>query len=198
MSSDATLGGVYADIDLSVDAFEFTELSECRVTSSRWSESRWRRCMIGDCIIDESDLGNVSMVDSGWQRVAVTRSRLTGLDVSGCTLQNIRFTGCAVDLSNWRFAKVRRAVFDSCKLAGADFASASLSDVRFVGCDLTGAQFREVSLERVRFEACVLDGLGGVTSLTGATVDPLDLIGLSYQLAAALGITIDGGSDNVL
>lgn len=134
------------------------------------------------------------MTDSGWQRVVVTHSRLTGADLSGCTIQNTRFAGCAVDLSNWRFAKLRRVVFDGCKLSGSDFASSALTDVRFVDCDFTGAEFREASLERVRFEACVLDGLGGVASLAGATIDPLDLITLSHQLASAIGITIDEGS----
>lgn len=187
----------YHDVDLGAAEFELTDLGECRVHSSRWATTRWRRCVFSDCVIDESDLGNAVFVDCGWQRMAVTRSRLTGLDVSACTLQNLRFTGCALDLSNWRFAKVRNAVFEGCKLSGADFGSASMSDVRFVDCDLTGAEFREVRLDRARFEACTLDGIGGVTSLAGATIDPLDLIGLSHQLAEALGITIASSRSSV-
>ncbi|UYM05991.1 pentapeptide repeat-containing protein [Solicola gregarius] len=189
--SDATVSGLaYADLDLSGAAFELTEVDECRFAASRWAASTWRRCVIGDAVVDECDLGNVAMTDCGWQRVAVARSRLTGIDLSGCTVQNVRLTGCAVDLSNWRFATLRRVVFDGCKVTGGDFASASLTDVRFVDCNLTGADFREVTLDRVRFEACVLDGIGGVTSLAGATIDPLDLVGLGYQLASALGIAI--------
>lgn len=190
--SDVTISGfAYGDADLSGASYEFTELDECRFSSGRWSASRWRRCVLGDSAIDDSDLGNIAMTDCGWQRVAATRSRLTGIDLSGCTVQNTRLTGCAVDLSNWRFAKLRRVVFDGCRLAGADLASAALTDVRFVDCDLTGADFREVTLERVRFEACVLEGIGGVTSLRGATIDPLDLVALGHQLASALGIMID-------
>lgn len=195
--SDATVGGgAYVDVDLSGHALELTELGECRVSSSRWSASTWRRAVIGDSEIDECDLGNVAMTDSGWQRVAVTRSRLTGIDLSGCAIQNVRVTGCAVDLSNWRFAKLRKVVFDQCKLTGADFAGARLSDVRFTECDLTEAQFREVQIERVSFERCGLDGVGGLTSLSGATIDPLDLIGLGHQLADALGIAIAVDTDS--
>lgn len=195
IASDLTIGGVAYAGAVVAGEFELTELGECRVVSSRWSGSRWRRCVIGDSVIDESDLGNVTMADCGWQRVVVSRSRLTGADLSGCTIQNARFTGCVVNLSNWRFATLRKVAFEDCKLTGGDFAGASLSDVRFSGCDLSEAQFREVRIDRVRLERCRLDAVGGLPSLAGATIDPLDLIGLGYQLAAALGIRIDDGTD---
>lgn len=63
----------------------------------------------------------------------------------------------------------------------------------FTDCELSGAQFRSVSVDAVRINRCVLDGISGVASLAGAVIDPLDLIGLTFELAAALGITVDTG-----
>jgi hypothetical protein len=40
-----------------------------------------------------------------------------------------------------------------------------------------------------------LAGIGGVASFAGAIVANQDLVALSYALAAALGIRIEGASD---
>ncbi|MEJ3747463.1 pentapeptide repeat-containing protein [Actinomycetes bacterium KLBMP 9797] len=70
-----------------------------------------------------------------------------------------------------------------------------MSGVQFTNCDLTGAQFSQATMEGTRFTNCVLAGVGGVTSFTGAIVASQDLVGLSYTLAAALGIQIEGAAD---
>lgn len=190
MSDTAVTGRAYDGVDLQGADLELLELGEATVRSCRWAGSRWARALVGDCLIEHSDLGNVTMTESALQRVRVERSRLTGVDLSGCILRNTAFADCTVDLSNWRFAKLRRVVFEGCRMAGADLAAAELSEVCFVGCDLSGADFREATVDRARFERCTLDGIGGLADLRGAEIDPLDPITLGYQLAAALGITI--------
>lgn len=192
VSDTTVLDRTYDGVDLAGAELELIEIGEATLRTCRWSGSRWRRALLGDCLVEGSDLGNVAMTESAMQRVRFERSRLTGADVSGCTLQNVHFSGCAADLSNWRFGKLRRVVFDGCNLSGADFAGVSLSEVRFVDCDLSGAEFREVTVDRMVFRRCTLDRLGGMAALGGSVIDPLDPVLLGHQLAAALGITIAG------
>lgn len=47
-------------------------------------------------------------------------------------------------------------------------------------------------MEGARFSHCALVDIGGVTSWKGAIVRSHDLVTLSYMLAAALGIRIEG------
>nr|WP_239579027.1 pentapeptide repeat-containing protein [Microlunatus panaciterrae] len=136
------------------------------------------------------DLANAEFTESGWQRLLVERSRLTGLQLAGCTVQNVRFVDDVIDLSNWRFAKLARVVFERCSLTGSDWNTARLENVLFDSCDLTDAQFSSATTSRTRFQQCTLDGLRGVASLSGSVIDPVNVVDLSLQLAAALGITI--------
>jgi uncharacterized protein YjbI with pentapeptide repeats len=97
-------------------------------------------------------------------------------------------------LSSFRFSTLRDVVFVGCTLSGADFQHSRLVNVRFEGCELDGAQFSSVTVTSARFAGCDLTGIGGVTSLTGATVTEADLPGLARVLATALGITVESPS----
>jgi uncharacterized protein YjbI with pentapeptide repeats len=58
-------------------------------------------------------------------------------------------------------------------------------------CELDGAQFSGVEVSVARFTGCELSGVGGVTSLAGATVTEADLPGLARALATAIGLTVE-------
>ncbi len=87
-------------------------------------------------------------------------------------------------------------ISENCNLTRADFQNADLGGAQFIGCDLTGAQFSQAKMHGTRFANCTLINVGGVTSWDGAIVRDHDLIALSYTLAHALGITIEGSEDN--
>jgi uncharacterized protein YjbI with pentapeptide repeats len=127
-------------------------------------------------------------------RVRLSGARMTGVHWVDGSLRDVTVSECRADLTSFRFTDFHHVVFEGCNLTRADFQSADVSGVRFTNCDLTGAQFSQATMEGTRFTNCVLAGVGGVTSFAGAIVASQDLIGLSYTLAAALGIRIEGGS----
>lgn len=170
---------------------EFTEVFGCRFDDVNLASSTWYRGSLVDTELFTCDLANAEFTESHWQRVRAERSRLTGLQVAGCTIQNTRLVDCVLDLSNWRFAKVKRVVFERCTFTGSDWNSASLTDVLFDDCDLTDSQFSQATTSQVRFQRCRLDQIKGVASLSGSVIDPVNVIDLSLQLAQALGITIE-------
>ncbi|WP_444875960.1 pentapeptide repeat-containing protein [Streptomyces canus] len=93
-------------------------------------------------------------------------------------------------MSSWRFTRFQRVAFEKCKLVDTDWTSAQMKDVTFTDCDLSDAQFSQCSMERVHFSGCTLDRLKGLPSLSGASMDPTDALSLTYQLAAAMGISV--------
>lgn len=172
------------------DGVEFAEVHGCTFNDTRLADTRWYRASTADTTFSGCDLANAHFDESGFQRTTFTGCRLTGLRLSGCTLENVRFTDCVLDLSTWRFARLKRVVLDGCALIGSDWTAVTAADVLLSGCDLTEGQFSQAKIKELHLQRCRLDGLQGVGSLAGATIESDDLITLSHQLAAALGIRI--------
>jgi uncharacterized protein YjbI with pentapeptide repeats len=125
-------------------------------------------------------------------RVELREARLTGLDLGEAKLREARFVGCKLDYANFRFAAIEYVSFEDCVLGRADFQGARLDSVRFDGCQLGEADFTKATLQRVDFRGSDLTGLAGsLLGLRGAIVDSLQLIDLSPQLAAELGIRVE-------
>ena len=179
------------DVALAGEAAEFAEITSSRFDGGTLADSDWHRGSLVDLILDGVDLANARFVESLWRRVRLDRSRLTGLVLAGCIIEDVTITGGVLDLTNWRFAQLTRVRFEGCTLTGADFVEAQLQDVSFEGCDLSGVQFGHAHCRRTRLSGCRLDGLQGVTGLAGTIIAPTDLLSLTEQLAAALDIGVD-------
>jgi uncharacterized protein YjbI with pentapeptide repeats len=129
---------------------------------------------------------------AGLLRVELREARLTGLDLGEAKLREVRLIGCKLDYANFRFATLEYVSFEDCVLVRADFQGARLDSVRFDGCQLGEADFTKATLHKVDFRGSELSGLGGsLLDLRGAIVDSLQLMDLSPQLAAELGIVVE-------
>jgi uncharacterized protein YjbI with pentapeptide repeats len=182
----------YDDVDLEVILAEGVVLDRCSVRRSRFGGGHLPGVRFVDCVVEASDLSNVRAEKARFERVMLTGSRATGLACNGGLLSDVAFVDCKVDLTNWRFARFDVVTFEGCNLTGADFTEADLRGASFTRCDLTGAQFHNATMAGVRFRSCELQGIGGITSWEGAVVHPDDLLELSYILARALGIVVEG------
>ncbi|GAB3930061.1 hypothetical protein GCM10011575_28720 [Microlunatus endophyticus] len=182
------LGLTAADLT-GVDA-SYAEISASRFTDVRLGGSRWRHSAVADSELIGCDLANTVFAESGWQRVAVRRSRLTGLQLAGCALRHVELSDCGANLVNLRSAELQRVAFAGCSLVGSDWGAARLTDVSFTDCDLTEAAFSNARMTRVHFVRCRLLRLSGVTGLAGSIVDRGDLLELAETLAATVGIRV--------
>lgn len=188
---DVVLELEVADVFLDAHSVEFAELGECHLRSGSMANSNWYKSLWRDLRLDTIDLANASFEQASWRRLSLQGCRLTGLELSDSTLEDLDFHHGVLDEANFRMASLRRVRFDGTRMAGVDFSNARAVDVAFIDCDLTGAHFDHFRAERVRFENCRLDGVQGVTGLRGSTISTLDLMELTTQLAAALGITLE-------
>ena len=180
----------YYDVDLSHRRAERVEFFQCRFRKATLAGSHLANVRFTDCLVETSDLSNVQAERGALERVKLSGCRMTGLAFHDGLVRDVAFTDCKIDLANWRVARFDVVTFEGCNLSGADFTDADLRGASFTGCDLSGAQFHHAKMSGTRFRGCELSGIGGVASWEGAIVHPDDLLGLSYLLAGALGITI--------
>lgn len=189
---DGQLTGLALDgLDLTGRDVRAVEATGCRFADTALAGGGLEQVVLTDCVFDHCDLANLRAHDSSMVRVALSASRLTGLAWASSLLRDATVDGCRADLAAFRFSRLRGVVFRDCVLAQADFQGADLRDARFERCSLAGAQFSGATLRDTRFVDCDLSGIGGAASLSGATVQGGDHLGLLRTLAAALGITVE-------
>lgn len=193
LESEAAHKGLsFVDMDLSGRSAESVEFTQCRFKEVNLSGTTLGRAAFTDCFFENSNLANLRAEKSSLVRADLSVLRMTGFHWTDGLLRDARFIESRLDLSSFRFTDFVRVQFERCNLTGTDFIKADLSGAQFIGCDLTGAQFSQANMEGARFAHCVLVDIGGVTSWKGAFVRSHDLVTLSYTLAAALGIRIEG------
>ncbi|MGJ6979292.1 pentapeptide repeat-containing protein [Aestuariimicrobium soli] len=170
---------------------EFVEWGASTVAGGTAANSDWFKPSWYDLSLTGVDLANARLTEPGLRRLAFTDCRMTGFDIAQSVVQDATFTGCLLDLANLRFAKLTRVRFVDCRLRGADLSSAQLVDVTFEGCDLSEVQFHELRTTRGAIRGSQLTGAKSIAGLRGMVIDPVDLLELTHQLAAELGIRIE-------
>lgn len=186
----------FCDIDLSGRSARSVEFEQCRFRNADLAGTSLVRASFTDCLFENGNLANLRVEKSSMLRAHLSVLRMTGVQWIDGSLRDVAVSECRADLTSFRFTDFHNVVFEGCNLTGADFQNADLGSAQFTSCDLSGAQFSQAKMEGTRFSNCVLEGIGGVTSFDGAIVASHDLVGLSYSLAAALGIRIEGTDED--
>ncbi|WP_326820626.1 pentapeptide repeat-containing protein [Streptosporangium sp. NBC_01639] len=181
----------FRGVDLTSRNADGVEFDGCRFVDTRFSGTAMRRGGFSNVELERCDLSGMTAGMASMHRTRVSASRLTGMTWTECGFKDVTFDGCRADLTAFRFSTFKNTVFRDCAMPEVTFQNADLRGVRFERCNLTGAQFSGAQLEGARFAECVLLGIGGVTSLRGATIKSQDAQGLVYSLAGAMGITIE-------
>jgi uncharacterized protein YjbI with pentapeptide repeats len=166
------------------------EIVAARLERVDLAGAQLRGVVVRDVAIDRGDWSNVVAYQTRLTRSTLHGVRLTGAQIVDSGLSDVVFEDAKLDLAVFRSSRLRRVEFRGCNLARADFANATIGGATFTDCDLTGAQFSHAKAEGARFSHCQLDGIGGVTSLRGASMSNDDLVLLTRVFAKALGIEI--------
>lgn len=186
------------DADFAGRTAHLVDVEGCRLTGSKLASSRLDKLTVSDSVLDRCDLANVELSHGAMSRVEMTACRLTGLAASGAVWRQVLVKDCLADMSSFRFAAFTRVEFADCRLQGADFVGADLSDTLFRRCDLTRVELSQVKAVGTAFIDCTWDGIGGVTSLSGATIahsSPTDALTFTAAMATALRITLGDPDD---
>lgn len=138
----------------------------------------------------DCDLSNLRARGADVARVQIDRCRMTGIEVTEGTLQDVVFRGCKLDMASFGFTRLARVVFDDCVMVRTEFLDAELDSVRFEGCDLSGADLRGATFRRCELRATTLEDVVGVERLRGAAMEWHRIVEMAGVWAAALGIEV--------
>lgn len=187
--------GRYQNVHLSGADFSRVVAAQVEIVTTRLERvdlagAQLPAVLIRDVAVDRGDWSNVAAYQCHLSRVTFQGVRMTGAQIVDSGLADVEFDGAKLDLAVFRSSRLRRVEFRGCNLARADFANADIGGATFIDCDLAGAQFSHAKADGARFSHCQLDGIGGVTSLRGASMSNDDLVLLTRVFATALGIEI--------
>ncbi len=143
-----------------------------------------------DVVLAHANLANRRGLHVLVERVRLTGCRLTGIQLAESNVRDLEVVDSRVDLAAFRMSRLERVVFRGCQLQELDLVEAELRSVVFDGCDLTGADFRNARFQRCQMRGCTLTDSLGIDRLRGVSMPWPDLVGLTGELAAAIGIGI--------
>ncbi|GAA0734712.1 pentapeptide repeat-containing protein [Dactylosporangium roseum] len=188
--------GNYTEVHLSD-----VELEDVHAGHATFIESAFTGVVLGGGSLERSRFSDVWIsrnrwvglrcAEAEWLDVTVLDSSLAGIEAYGSRLRRVIFQRCKIDTLNLRGATVADVEFDGCDLTELDCGGATLTNVTFAGSAVRRARFAGAKLKKVDFRgARELDVADGADSLRGAIVDDRQLLELAPVLAAALGIEV--------
>ncbi|GGM43728.1 pentapeptide repeat-containing protein [Dactylosporangium sucinum] len=192
LEPDANYTEVHLDgVDLGgVDAAH-ARFIESAFEGVTFTEGNLDHCRFNDVWVSRNRWVGVKAAETEWLDVSVLDSVLAGVQAYGSRLRRVVFQRCKIDSLNLRGATLVDVEFDGCELNELDCAGATLTNVTFAGSAVKRARFSGVKLKKVDFRgARELDVADGADALRGAIVDERQLLELAPVLAAALGIEV--------
>ncbi|MFJ7270705.1 pentapeptide repeat-containing protein [Streptomyces sp. NPDC099050] len=196
-----------AELGLEPDGdYDGLELVEVDLTGGDGRGARFMDCALRRCVLDETGLAKVRILDSvldgvrgvgtdlseaSLRDVELLDARLGGVQLHGAVLERVLVRGGKIDYLNLRTARLKDVVFEGCVLVEPDFGGAVLERVEFRDCevravDFTGARMTDVDLRGAR----ALEIARGVDALAGAVISAGQLFELAPAMAAQLGLRV--------
>jgi uncharacterized protein YjbI with pentapeptide repeats len=120
--------------------------------------------------------------------VSMTASRLRSV-----TLTDVRVDGGDASNADWAGARLKRVVFETCRMTGFGGAEVEADDVHFRDCKLDLANFRFARMQRTTFQDCVLHEADFSGAALGSTrFDGCDLRRADFEGARLSRVDLRG------
>ncbi len=183
-------------VDLAGEPLRKLDVSECRMSGCRFTGSDLQGSRFVDCEFIDCELSGVTLADAVMTRVSFRGCRMSGAILTSSKLRDVTVAECKADEMSMRMAAAERTVLERTMLRDADFYSARLESCRLFDCDLTGVQFSKTVFTDVRLHGSTLDGLRGIESIRGVTIDPQQMHDFTLSLLAAHDIAVDSDREH--
>jgi uncharacterized protein YjbI with pentapeptide repeats len=177
--------------DLTGESLGKLDVSECRLSGCRLTGSDLQGSRFVDCEFVDCELSGVTLADAVMTRVSFSGCRMSGAILTSSKLRDVTVAECKADEMGMRMAAAERTLLERTILRDADFYSARLDLCRLFDCDLSGVQFSKTVFSDVRLHGSTLDGLRGIESIRGVTIDPQQMHDFTLSLLAAHDIAVD-------
>lgn len=181
----------FSSLDLTGRELSGLTLSECALVDVTVTDADLRAVRITDTAITRLNAPVLRAPRSVWRDVSIEHSRIGSGELYDAELNTVLIGQSKVGFLNLRGSVLRDVVFEDCILDELDLSEASTARLAFPGCTITMLDVSRARLENVDLRGARIDGIRGIDSLHGATVDSAQLMDLAPLLAAYLGIRID-------
>jgi len=184
--SNASLDGLEVDL---YDV-ERLEIENCHLSATMLAHANDDlEISLAGSLVERSDLSRLRLTVVRQSRLVGLK--LTGTDFSGAALRDVEFVDCMLHLTSFRMAELERVTFTNCTFEDVDAYSAGLRDVTFPQSRLNAFNLDQTRAERVDLREAELDGLKGLSRLEGFLIAEHQLPALAFQLADAVGLSIE-------
>jgi uncharacterized protein YjbI with pentapeptide repeats len=165
---------------------------DCEFAGGSFGAGRLRKSRFTDVGMVQVRFVATDLAETGWQDTTLTGCALAGVQAFSAALRRVTFRGAKLDSVNFRSAAFTDVAFEDCVLRDVDFGGATLQRVSFAGCTLAEVDFTNVSCTKVDLRGASLGITAGYGSLSGATIDSVQLVALAPYLARHLGLVVAG------
>lgn len=185
--------GVGADASLSLPERMYDlHLAECVWRDVDASSRRFSGLVCRDVLFEHCDFSGAVLDSAGLTRVRFLGCRLTGIVLSGATLNDVLIEGGAANLANFRISTATLLHVRDTSMSGADLYGATLRECAFLDCDLRGIDLSNARIDGLSLHGSTLDSIRGTSSLAdaGLRVETDQVVPLGLALVAGLGVAV--------
>lgn len=165
-------------------------IKESKMDNIVMQDVELRDCILDDIIFFKNDLSGLKVPKLAADRIEFISCRMSGVQMYESTLKEVIFKDTKLDLANFRFSKLKNVVFEDCILDEADFAGVEFNNIKFINCELDRVDFSNTKIVKLDLRTSNLLNIKGISSLKGAIISPTQLITISPQIAAEIGLTV--------
>lgn len=188
---DADLDSVrFADLVLADLTLPGALVASARFSDVVADETDLRGARLHEVELERVNLPVVRAARSQWRDVRVT-GRLGSLEAYEVQWRAVHFVGCKLSFVNLRGAELVDVAFTDCTIEELDLGSAVVRRMGLRGTRIGALDVRQAELHDVDLRGATFDGLDGLTSLTGATIGPDQLMLLAPLMADGLGLRVE-------
>ena len=181
----------FTDLDLTGQDLTGSRLIECGLRGVRLDDTKLGALRLVDCRLENLDVPVLLAARPMWRGVVLRSSRIGSAELYDGEWTGVRVSDCRLGYLNFRHATLSDVEFAGCRIAELDLSGATVSGLRFADCEVEtltigGARLKDADLRGAR-----LSVISGVSALSGAVIDPGQLVELAPLLAAEAGITVE-------
>lgn len=150
MNTDPTEYEKFKSEDFNISLFPAGEYDNCTFTDCFFTNFNFSGFTFSECEFINCDMSMANIRGVPFRDVDFQGCKLLGLRFDECNpfLLSLQFENCILNFSSFYKLKIRKTVFDSCKMEQVDFTETDLSTAIFRKCDLSGAVFSDTNLEK--------------------------------------------------
>lgn len=149
MANDYISNEIYKQATILNELKGIKEFEYCTFQNCDFSESDLSKIIFVECEFIECNLSNCSVIDTAFQDVIFSKSKLIGLQFDLCNPFSFGAKFDLCNLSNTTFYRMnlKNCSFCDCQMEGAILSLANLNNVELKDCRLGGAEFSQTNLE---------------------------------------------------